>query len=405
MLNNRSFRRLLAGLAVSQLGDWLYNVALIAFVFDRTHSAAWLGATTAARVLPIVLLGPVAGVIADRFDRRLVMVVSDAVRMLTMLGLIAVARLGLPIVLVPLLAALATAAMSPYPSCVAATMPRLLARDQLPAANAIRSAITPLAIVGGPALGAGLLALGGSSWAFGVNAGTFVLAALLVLAIPQADAFRPSGATEREPSVWASMAVGLRELARRPEVTRLLAADLLCSFCYGVQTVALVAVSIRLGWQASGYGLLIGAIGAGGVLGAAITPRACRRLGRRAALSLALAVQGATVPLVLFTGWHPLALAVAALGGAGAIMVEVGTETALQESLPDEVFARAYGFAYPASIGGIALGSIVTAPVIALAGLPGALGIVGAITVAYALWLGAHRWTVSAASDLTTVAA
>ena len=57
VLRNRSFRRLIAAQAVSQLGDWLYNVALLALVFERTHSVGWLGATTAARVLPIVLLG------------------------------------------------------------------------------------------------------------------------------------------------------------------------------------------------------------------------------------------------------------------------------------------------------------------------------------------------------------
>jgi len=64
------FRRLLAGLAVSQMGDWLYNLALIAMVYERTHSPLWAGVATAARVVPIVTLGPLGGVITDRFDRR-----------------------------------------------------------------------------------------------------------------------------------------------------------------------------------------------------------------------------------------------------------------------------------------------------------------------------------------------
>ena len=64
------FRRLLASLAVSLAGDWLYNLALLAFVYERTHSSAWLGITTAARVLPIVVCGPLGGVVADRYDRR-----------------------------------------------------------------------------------------------------------------------------------------------------------------------------------------------------------------------------------------------------------------------------------------------------------------------------------------------
>ena len=78
LLKNRSFTRLLAALTISQLGDWLYNVALLAYVFERTHSAAWLGATTAARVLPIVVLGPVAGRnVSDGLPRHTPRVVHD----------------------------------------------------------------------------------------------------------------------------------------------------------------------------------------------------------------------------------------------------------------------------------------------------------------------------------------
>src|SRR4029078_566996 len=91
--------RLLAGLAVARAGDWLYNVALLAFVYERTHSAGWVAATTAVRVLPIVVLGPLGGVLADRFDRQKVMVASDLVRVLCMLGLTAVALTDLPVVL------------------------------------------------------------------------------------------------------------------------------------------------------------------------------------------------------------------------------------------------------------------------------------------------------------------
>ena len=66
VLRYPAFRKLLAGLAVSQVGDWLYNLALVALVYDRTHSALWAGITTAARVVPIVVLGPLGGVVADR---------------------------------------------------------------------------------------------------------------------------------------------------------------------------------------------------------------------------------------------------------------------------------------------------------------------------------------------------
>src|SRR3954468_20148421 len=136
---HRAFRRLAAALAASQVGDWLYNVALLAVVYERTGSTSWIALTTAARVVPIVVLGPLGGVIADRFDRRSVMILSDAVRMVLMAALALVAAAGLPVVAAPLLAAAATAAGSPYPSAMAATTPRLGAPEVLPPPEPARS--------------------------------------------------------------------------------------------------------------------------------------------------------------------------------------------------------------------------------------------------------------------------
>ena len=86
-LRQRNLRRLFAGLVVSQAGDWLYNLALLAFVYERTGSTAWVGITTAARILPEVVLGPIGGVLADRHDRRVVMIVSDVLRAAAMAAL------------------------------------------------------------------------------------------------------------------------------------------------------------------------------------------------------------------------------------------------------------------------------------------------------------------------------
>jgi MFS family permease len=125
-LRERNLRLLFGGLVASQAGDWLYNLALLAFVYERTGSTAWVGITTAARILPEVVLGPLGGVLADRHDRRLVMIASDVLRAASMGALALVAFAGAPIVLAPLLAALCTAAGAAYPQCVVAVMPRLV---------------------------------------------------------------------------------------------------------------------------------------------------------------------------------------------------------------------------------------------------------------------------------------
>ena len=78
-LRIRDVRLLIAGLGLSQIGDWLYNVALIVFVLERTGSAAWVAAAGIIRLLPYVVFGPIGGWIADRCPRRATMVASDLI--------------------------------------------------------------------------------------------------------------------------------------------------------------------------------------------------------------------------------------------------------------------------------------------------------------------------------------
>jgi MFS family permease len=225
-LRQRDLRRLFAGLVVSQAGDWLYNLALLAFVYERTGSAAWVGITTAARILPEVVLGPIGGVLADRHDRRVVMIVSDVVRAATMAALAVVALAGGPVLLAPILAALCTAAGAVYPQCVAAVMPRLVDEDQLPAANAARVGITGLCVIAGPLVGAALLLLGSAATTFAVNGASFLVGAMIVAALPREATRRPASAEpEAHGSLRADLAAGWRALREHPDTLPLVGAD------------------------------------------------------------------------------------------------------------------------------------------------------------------------------------
>ncbi|HEY1921040.1 MAG TPA: MFS transporter [Streptosporangiaceae bacterium] len=381
------FRRLLGGLAVSQIGDWLYNLALIALVYERTHSSLWVGITTAARVIPIVALGPLGGVIADRFDRRRVMVVCDLIRLALMMALTLVAVTHLPIVAAPAIAAVATMAASPYLPAASASVPRLVPDADLAGANAARSAVGGLGIILGPALGGVLLLLGSPALAFLVNAATFGLSALAVLAIPAGPAFRPGTADERPAGLLRGIADGAAVLRAHPQALRLVGADIMCSLTYGMQTVLLLAVADRTGLGLHGYGYLFAGIGAGGLVGTALASRALRSPRPRAILLIALAAVGLPMPLLALTHWPAVAITLVAVTGAGAIMVEVLTETSLQRTLPPQMFGRAYGLALPASLGGIVLGSLVAPLLIGALGGTGALVACGAAVVAYALLL------------------
>jgi MFS family permease len=354
-----AFRLLLSSLAVSSLGDWMYNVALLAFVYERTESPTWLAVTTAVRILPIVVLGPIGGVIADRYDRRRVIIAFD-----------------LPVVLAPLLAGVATLASAAHPPAVAASTPRLVDASALQRANAARVAVGQAAIVAGPAVGAAVLAVSTPAVAIFVNAATFLVSVALVAAIPAGPAFRP--ANEGQPvHLLADLRDGVDALRGAPAALRMIGADVVCSAVYGILTVTLVLVAGRVGAGPGGYGLLIGAFGVGGLIGAAVAGRLDGAQWRRT-LAVALVLVGLPVAALGLAQTLWVALALGLVGGTGAVVAEILSETALPRLVDDEVLARAYGLALPAALSGIVVGSLIGGPLVALLGLSGALVTTGA---------------------------
>lgn len=382
------FRCLLSGLAVSQVGDWLYNLTLVVLVYQRTHSALWVGVTTAARVVPVVVLGPLGGVLTDRFDRRRIMISCDLARMGLMLLLAGVAAFRLPIVLAPVIAAVATAAAAPYVSCVAAVTPHVVVDADLPGANAARSAVTGAGLVLGPALGGVLLLVGSAAFAFALNALTFGLSALAVLAIRAGgdrNPFRVRPTAERPGGLLGEVAQGAAALRAHPAALRLVGADIVCSVLYGAQTVLLLLVSRQVGLGAQGYGYMFAAIGVGGLIGTALAGRVSRHPRPRSVLAAALAVAGVPTLLLAVVRWPAAAIVLTGLTGMGALLVEILTETTLQRELDEDVFGRAYGLAFPAAIAGIVVGSVLAPGLAALLGGSGALVVVGGTVLAYAL--------------------
>jgi MFS family permease len=337
--------------------------------------------------VPVVVLGPLGGVLADRFDRRRIMIMCDLARMGLMVLLAAVAAFQLPIVLAPVIAAAATASAAPYIPCVAAVTPHVVEDADLPGANAARSAVTGAGIVLGPALGGVLLLLGSPASAFALNALTFGLSALAVLAIRtdgDLNPFRPRPAADRPGGLLREVAQGAAALRAHRAALRLVGADAMCSVLYGAQTVLLLLVSRQVGLGAQGYGYLFAAIGAGGLLGTALAGRVSR-LPSRPVLAAALALAGVPTLLLAVVRWPAAAIVLTGLTGMGALLVEILTDTTLQRELDEEVFGRAYGIAFPAAIAGIVVGSVIAPGLAALLGASGALIAVGGTVLGYAL--------------------
>ena len=304
-----------------------------------------------------------------------------------MLALAAVAATGVPVVLAPVIAALSTAASSAYMPCVAASTPRLVDDADLPAANALRSAIGQVCIVAGPGFGALLLLVGSPSLAFALNGATFALSALAVASLPAGPAFAPGGEPEQAPNVLRELGAGASALLRQPLALRLVGADVMASAVYGAETVLLLLLSRQLGLGDHGYGYLLASCGLGGVLGAGVASRAAASGRTRTALVGSLAVLGSCTVLLGAPLGIGVALVLGLVSGACSIVVEVMADTGLQRVLPEDVLARAYGFAFPAALAGIVAGSLVAAPLAAVFGLQGAFAALGAVTALYALTL------------------
>lgn len=378
-LSQPDLRRLLAGLAVSLTGTWAYNVALLAFVFQRTHSLGWVGAAGLVRFVPALVLSPYGGVIAERTERIRLLISSDLACAIWQGGAAAVAATGGPAVGVLVFAALTSATSVVYTPAVAATIPSVVGEDDLVAANALNDTINNLVVVAGPALGAALLLVGSPAAVFVVNAISFLVSAAIVSRVRIRT--ESVDVTEGGSSgVLRQLTVGVRTILGLPAARTLVAFSALVSLVYGTDTVLFVDVSARrLGTGTHGFGYLLAGLGIGGIAMAAGMDRLAR-LPRLAPLILAGAA-GYCLPTALLTVVHSPALAFALqiVRGGSTLIVDVLAVTALQRAVASDQLARVFGIFFAFILGAISLGTLITPPVISALGLNGAL-----LTMAFA---------------------
>ncbi len=173
---NRNFRFLWFGQIVSQLGDWFNVVALYALLFELTGSATAVAGLMVMQVLPIAIVGPMAGVVVDRFNRRHIMIAADVLRGTAVLGLLFV-RTPETVWIAYVVTGVMVACSGFFEPARSATVPAIVPRDKLVAANAISTGTWSAMLAVGASLGGGVAALLGRDAAFLMNAGSFFLSA------------------------------------------------------------------------------------------------------------------------------------------------------------------------------------------------------------------------------------
>ena len=384
-LSHRDYRLLFAGRAISSTGDWLYNVALLVFVFERTGSAAWVAATTVVKLAPVIPLGPIGGALADRYDRRRLMIVTDLGRGGLMVALTALVLLEGPVALALVIAGASTALTTPHIPALEALTPALVPEQDLPAANALNSTMDNVAVALGPFVGAVLIAIGSAPLPFAVNAATFLLSAGLVAAISTRPS-RPDGEEAGAEGLVGRIRAGVGTIASSAELSVLVILSLTFTFVFGQELVLFpIVAETRLGIGSEGAGFLLAASGVGSVLAVALASRAAgARLSTRY-LVVALAVSGLPVMVLAFVTSPAVAVALLLIEGAAVITADVISITTIQRVVPQERLGRVFGIMGSLLVTGIVTGSLVAPFTYRWLGLRGALIAAGSVLLAITL--------------------
>lgn len=326
----RNFALFWSGALVSNIGTWLQNVALAWVVLDLTESAFWVSMVTFTQFIPTLLFGLFGGLVADRLDRRRVLLLTQSLAMCFATALAVVTWTGHASVatLLPIIGAAGITMAFNAPS-FQALIPDLIPSRLILDAVSLNSTQFSIARVLGPALGGLILATIGAGWAFGVNALSFlaVIAALLAIRTTRHDPPTSSGAR--------ALFGGVRAAYESPAIIALLAATAICSV-FGAPVIALLSVMakhvLRLG--AGGYGSLFAMFSVGAVGGALATGALVRRFGLRTAIGSGMAILASLI--ALFAASRNLVTSSILLVGIGAVytMSVSATNSGLQTAVP-----------------------------------------------------------------------
>jgi predicted MFS family arabinose efflux permease len=361
-------------------------------------------------MLAYVLLSPIGGALADRYDRRRLMISLDLARAGVMVLLAVVAWTDAPVVVGILLATMSSAFTTPYRPCGTAATAELVGEQDLAAANAAQSIVAQVSTFLGPALGAALVALTNPGWAFLANAATFVLAAAFVAPIGYIGGGRRSRATvltgveqageapvhEPAPSMVGEIRDGARVLRKDRALLLLILIGIAAAFLYGFEQVVHVLVAEdRLDMSASGVGVLAAAVGFGGLLIAPLTPRLGGGRSIATALVVAAALQGLPMIALAVISSPVVACVVLFVEGAAVIVQEVLYLTLLQRAVASDLLGRIYGLQDSLSAAGQGLGSLMVPVLLGIMDLEWALAVGGGIVVltALAAWPGVRTLT------------
>ncbi|OFW34508.1 MAG: hypothetical protein A3G76_16875 [Acidobacteria bacterium RIFCSPLOWO2_12_FULL_65_11] len=374
-LQHRNFRLIWIGLLVSMTGSMMQNAALlwhVSLLVPPERKGLALGLVGLVRVVPIVFFSILSGVVADAWNRRVLMLVTQTGGALVALALAVLAFRGVAVVWPIYALAAVGAAVSTFDlPARQALLPTLVPREHLPNAITLNTIMFQVAAVTGPALGGTLIAAAGVGWAYVANAATFlsVIVALLLMrgvtgrpaaisgrTVASPDADTTDGDTRDEISLKAALE-GLRFVFRSPLIRSTMLLDFFATFFSSATALLPIFAQDILQVGPRGYGWLVAAPAVGAfVTSAAMVPLTAGIRRRGPTLLWAVAAYGlATVAFGLSRSFW-LTFACLALVGAADTVSMVIRNIVRQLETPDRLRGRMTGVNMVFFIGGPQLG-------------------------------------------------
>jgi MFS family permease len=365
---NRPFVLFTAGQMTSEAGSFLLMLAVLLQVYGATHSTRVTTVAFLAEQAPALVLSSYAGVVADRSDRRLILIVSDAVRALLLVPLLVTSSTGAVIAVVAGLSAVGAV----FRPTARAFVPSLVPPAKLTSANGVTSSTEALLSLACPAIGAALFAAFGFSSVVAVDVATFAVSIATLLLVRPAygvPAQRSAGT-----SIRSELVAGIRLLAGTPTFRLLLTTGLFLGLFQACITPLIVPFFEGvLHASAAEVGLVVTAQG----IGTLVTGLVVSARGERYRASRMFVIGGWGLGLLgvvlALSPSYAFALVLVLLLGVPQVLFQVGEMTLLQTAVPQQLLGRAMGIFEAA----IAVATVAGAAVPAF--LTGALGVRGVV--------------------------
>jgi len=336
LLADGRFVRLWGAQAISNVGDWSYTLATAAVLATRTRSPSALALLLMFQVAPAAVFGVVFAPLADRYSRKWLMIAADALRA----GAVGSLLIGTPSVahVYAVAFCLGTFGAVFQPS-LHASIPNVVQRDRLVAANSLIAGTYYFAVMAGPLLGGLLVSRFTAGSVFALNAASFTLSGILIATIRLPQEPRRT----RRSAIAYELREGLRYMNSTPIVRTLLLVMGIVILAAGTKApLESLFVLETLSLDARALGLLAGSWGLGMVFGALLAPGLARVWPRERLLTWSVTVVAASVAVASGAGeLQPILLAWLIAGAANAVG-DVAYETLLQERTPDRMRGRVF---------------------------------------------------------------